>query len=295
MDFAFIFLSLRLPHVIPILWQFGLFTFSASAIIHCMKDQHITRLEAQLERLVENSFAQLFGRKLRSHEIAMQLARAMEDNSEAIGLDDNSLVAPDYYAVHVNPDVQKQLTERYPTLSVSLSDYMIEMASSAGFRLNSRPIIEFVPNKDIAVGNVIVRTRHSRKKTSTTAVMQRVELAANNAVPLNPQLLLHGRQPLLLLAEVINIGRSHDNQIVIDDKTVSRHHIQLRLRFGRYVLFDAQSQSGTYVNDVLIREHSLQSGDVIRIGNTQLVYMEDNKPNDTFTQTVEPVSPSSQN
>ena len=35
-----------------------------------MNDQHIARLEAQLERLVEGAFSQLFGKKFRAQDIA---------------------------------------------------------------------------------------------------------------------------------------------------------------------------------------------------------------------------------
>ena len=80
---------------------------------------------------------------------------------------------------------------------------------------------------------------------------------------------------------------------VVDDRAVSRYHLQLRLRFGRYTLFDIQSQGGTLVNEVKIKEHNLQTGDVIQIGNTRLVYMEDRPISDGQTQTNDPVEPAS--
>lgn len=259
-----------------------------------MKDQHITRLEAQLERFVESAFSHLFGKKVRAQEIALQLARAMEDSAEPDSEGETRLVAPDYYAIHLYPAIRQQLIENQPGLTQNLSDFMIELASNAGYRLNSRPVIEFVPNTELNAGSVVVKARHSGKKTSTTAVMQRVDLKTEQPAPLNPQLLVHGKQPIALQTEIINIGRSRDNHIVLDDKSVSRYHVQLRLRFGRYTLFDAQSQTGTFVNDVKIKEHNLQTGDVIRIGNTRLVYMEDHMHNDGYTQTNEPVAPDSQ-
>jgi pSer/pThr/pTyr-binding forkhead associated (FHA) protein len=56
---------------------------------------------------------------------------------------------------------------------------------------------------------------------------------------------------------------------------VSRHHLQLRLRFGVYVLFDIRSQSGTFVNNNCRSRTPSQRGDVIQIGKSQLVYIED--------------------
>ena len=93
--------------------------------------------------------------------------------------------------------------------------------------------------------------------------------------PQNPQLIVNGETAIPLNSPIINIGRSRDNHIVLNDPYISRHHVQLRLRFGVYTLFDTQSQGGVLVNDVVVREHRLQPGDVIRIGKTQLVYFED--------------------
>jgi pSer/pThr/pTyr-binding forkhead associated (FHA) protein len=101
----------------------------------------------------------------------------------------------------------------------------------------------------------------------------------NNHTPHNPQLIVNGKHIIPLQKPIVNIGRSKDNHLVLDDLFVSRHHIQLRLRFGRYTLFDTSSQSGTKVNDVPVREHRLQSGDVIRVGKTQIVYLEDDPNN----------------
>jgi pSer/pThr/pTyr-binding forkhead associated (FHA) protein len=59
--------------------------------------------------------------------------------------------------------------------------------------------------------------------------------------------------------------------------------VQLRLRFGSYTLFDMNSHAGVLVNDVPVREHRLQPGDVIRLGKTQLVYLEDMFPGGSQT------------
>jgi hypothetical protein len=242
---------------------------------------------------VESTFAQLFGKRVHAQQIALQLARAMEDVAESdMGVESRPL-APDYYAIHLNPLTRKRLMEKQPELTQHLSNFMVELAGNAGYRLTSTPTVELVPNAELDTGAVVVRARHSRKRTSTTAVMQRVNLNTDQPAPVNPQLLVHGRQPILLQSEIINVGRSRDNHIVIDDGAVSRYHLQIRLRFGRYTLFDAQSQSGTFVNDVQIREHNLQTGDVIRIGNTRLVYMEDHQSHDGYTQTNPPIEPDS--
>ena len=258
-----------------------------------MNEQHIARLEAQLERLVESTFAHLFGKRIRAQDIALQLARAMEQRALSDPRIDVRALAPDHYAILMPSVMRQQLLQNQPALAQLLSEHLVELAMNAGYRLNTHPIVEIVANDELKMGAVTVIADHSKKKHSTTAVMQRVDIDSAPSAPLNPQLLIQGKPAIPLETDVINIGRSRDNHIVIDDRTVSRYHLQLRLRFGRYTLFDTQSQGGTLVNNVKIKEHNLQTGDVIQIGNTRLVYMEDRPASDGQTQINDPVEPES--
>lgn len=254
-----------------------------------MNEQHIARLESQLERLVESTFAHLFGRRIRAQDIALQLARAMEDSAVTDPRQDVHPVAPDHYTILMPVEMRQQLLQNQPSLPQLLSEHLVELAMNAGYRLNMHPIVEIIANDELKMGMVNVIANHGKKKTSTTAIMKRVDMDNGPEAPRNPQLLIQGKPTIQLTSDVINIGRSRDNQIVIDDRSVSRYHLQLRLRFGRYTLFDTQSQGGTFVNNVRIKEHILQAGDVIQIGNTLLVYMEDHATSDGQTQTNDPV------
>ena len=81
---------------------------------------------------------------------------------------------------------------------------------------------------------------------------------------------------MVLDKPVINLGRQRDNDVIVDDPTVSRHHAQIRLRFGNYVLFDLGSSGGTTVNGHPVQERVLQSGDVIGLARSRgLLYIED--------------------
>ncbi len=254
-----------------------------------MNEQHIARLESQLERLVESTFAHLFGKRVRAQDIALQLARAMEDNALSDPQSDVRPAAPDHYTILMPSEMRQQLLQNQPSLTRLLGEYLVELAMNAGYRLNMHPVVEIVGNDELKIGMITVVASHGKKKNSTTAVMQRVNIEIGPEAPRNPQLLIQGRPTIQLTLDVINIGRSRDNQIVIDDRSVSRYHLQMRLRFGRYTLFDTQSQAGTYVNNVRVKEHILQTGDVIQIGSTLLVYMEDHATSDGQTQTNDPV------
>lgn len=74
--------------------------------------------------------------------------------------------------------------------------------------------------------------------------------------------------------EVINIGRSYDNDRVIDDISVSKHHCQLiHHDNGTYEIVDI-STYGTYVNGRKIKcKQILHHGDIVKIGNICLPWM----------------------
>lgn len=255
-----------------------------------MNEQPIAHLESQLERLVEGAFTHLFGRHTRAQDLAVELARAMQESAASGTKSDPRPVAPDHYQIRMNAQSRNHLLQRQPALLERLSDHLLELATNLGYRVIRTPTIELIDDDSLGKSAFKASARHTQHKNSTTAVMKRVDIPVY-AKPANPQLVFKGRPAIDLLDDVINVGRGHDNQIVVDDRAVSRHHLQLRLRFGRYTLFDTESRGGTWVNNVPIREHTLQNGDVIQIGNTQCVYLEDHPLSETQTSTSEPVAP----
>jgi hypothetical protein len=68
---------------------------------------------------------------------------------------------------------------------------------------------------------------------------------------------------------VINIGRQLDNDIIVEDKRVSRHHAQIKFQpDGEFVIFDLGSTNGITINNIPSqRQHTLRSGDHFNIGN----------------------------
>lgn len=69
------------------------------------------------------------------------------------------------------------------------------------------------------------------------------------------------------LATTIRIGRAPDNDIVLDDLTVSRQHaVVRRVDQTRYDVTDVGSHNGTYLNGVRITSGVLERGGVLAIG-----------------------------
>lgn len=70
-----------------------------------------------------------------------------------------------------------------------------------------------------------------------------------------------------LVGKTIRIGRSPENDIVIDDKSVSRYHALLTLAPNKVILEDLKSRNGVRVNGAAIRRSELKDNDRVRIGD----------------------------
>lgn len=68
---------------------------------------------------------------------------------------------------------------------------------------------------------------------------------------------------------VINIGRQLSNDIIVEDKRVSRYHAQIKYQpDGQFVIFDLGSTNGITINNVPhMRQHVLRNGDRFTIGS----------------------------
>jgi Protein of unknown function (DUF3662)/FHA domain len=69
---------------------------------------------------------------------------------------------------------------------------------------------------------------------------------------------------------LMTLGRSRDCDIAIDDPSVSRRHAELHREDGGFTLVDLGSTNGTQVNGQKIDRVTLQSGDRITLGQTEL-------------------------
>ena len=77
-----------------------------------------------------------------------------------------------------------------------------------------------------------------------------------------------GGRYLLDTAET-KIGRDINNEICLDDITVSRSHALISKSDG-YTIKDLGSLNGTYLNAVVVREAKINAGDEVQIGKYHL-------------------------
>ncbi len=72
--------------------------------------------------------------------------------------------------------------------------------------------------------------------------------------------------------QVTRIGRALDNDVVLNDASVSRHHASIESQNGAFHLHDLGSQNGTFVANQRVTVVRLKDGDALRLGDAAFVF-----------------------
>lgn len=65
----------------------------------------------------------------------------------------------------------------------------------------------------------------------------------------------------------LTFGRSEDRDVVLLQRTASRHHAEIRCEAGHFVIRDLASSNGVYVNQRRVTEAMLIHGDCVEVGD----------------------------
>ena len=74
------------------------------------------------------------------------------------------------------------------------------------------------------------------------------------------------------------IGRTPDNDLQIDSKFISRHHCQIVTQADSCLIEDLNSTNGIYVQSKRVRRHNLNDGDVVQVGQHEIMYIDERVP-----------------
>lgn len=234
-------------------------------------ERGLSQFENLAQKLVEGSFKRLFGEQLEPYEVAVQLGRAMEDSQR------DGFVA-DYYQVGLNPQTLKRLLAKNPGLAEELANYLTRLAQQAGLLPSSPPRVVFFADQALPLHQVAVRAEQGdRPEEESTQV--RLQGAIEGQIlqallALDAYLIVAGQRHLPLDRPLLTLGRHTENDVVFDSPVISRHHAQIRWRFGRFVLYDLSQRGRTTVNGAPVSEHVLRPGDVIGLSGTKIIYGE---------------------
>ena len=88
--------------------------------------------------------------------------------------------------------------------------------------------------------------------------------------------LIINKQIIPLTKPVTTFGRQLENDIVFHEEFLSRFHAEIVLENDKYVLYDKDSTSGTFVNSRKIDRCVLNSGDLISLANIYIMFVNNN-------------------
>jgi pSer/pThr/pTyr-binding forkhead associated (FHA) protein len=246
----------------------------------------IDQFENLAERLVEGTFARLFAGRISPMKVALHLERAIEEHQVCVP--GESAQAPTEYWIYVNPrdfqalTAQENFGEDEAPPEQTLARHITELVSEADLALSATPVVHIEPDVDVPPRDIRVEARWIRPEDQ----LQPTRQMANNEAqtddePLpegpagRPFLILEGTRHVNINQPGVSIGRALDNDIIIEDPRVSRHHAQIRQRYGHLVLYDLDSSGGTEINGYPVEECVLHSGDVISFAGVEVIYGED--------------------
>ena len=86
------------------------------------------------------------------------------------------------------------------------------------------------------------------------------------------------RKSELLVAGFLSIGRDSSNSICLEDASVSPSHCSISSDNERFLLTDMDSDSGTFVNGIPVKQRVLAPGDQIAIGTSLFLFEVERSP-----------------
>lgn len=124
--------------------------------------------------------------------------------------------------------------------------------------------------------NVAVDRTHAMPQTPNRPQMGQATIARTGVVPppawLQPLTGDLANRNFEITKTLLSIGRGLDNDLVIDDPRVSRHHAQVTFKHSHYLLRDLRSTNGTFVHNQPVEAVVLVSGDTISLGGYELLF-----------------------
>jgi hypothetical protein len=229
----------------------------------------IGNFEERLERAVEGFFARIFKSGVHPVEIGKRLLRVMEDG-KTVAL--RRTYVPNLYRITVGPQDYERLSQLEAKLVEELEIFVGEAARQRQWSLPDSPRVSFATDAKLSQGEFRITAEAVALKSESPQPTERpVPTAPPRAETGEPSLVLitdGNAVKTLAVSRRVRIGRQADNDLVVVDPGVSRHHAEVINENGACTLHDLGSTNGTYVNGSVVTEHALRDGDRISLGST---------------------------
>jgi len=209
----------------------------------------LERLEDTLRTAVE-SVGHLLPGKLEPLELAAELSRAL-DQRQMQGLE--GVLVPNEYCVKLSPNDLALLGSMVRELETELARYLTEYAIDRGYLIGPVVAVKLESAQGIAAGRV-----HLEANFVDLSIPARLEVISGIA------------SRVFEFTGEVDIGRSEECCLTLEDTAVSRRHARLVSTYPGYVLEDLSSSNGTFVDGQKVDRVLLYGGEIIEIGLVQM-------------------------
>lgn len=257
----------------------------------------LLRLERRLESLVEGLFSHWARDRVHPVEIGRRLLRAMDEGAVA-GL--SGMLVPNDYQVFLNSQDFAPYTSFTEPLVRELEDALRARAQELRAQLPGPVRITLGARDEITAGEIYVEAKLAPASAQAAAAGDAPAPAGDreaggggkpSAVPTDTR--VYRREPgaaririqagppgaagreFALDRPVLTIGRRADQDIVLNDPSISRAHARIEVTAEGVSIADLDSTNGTFVNGHPVRTEraALRPGDRIQVGIVLLEYL----------------------
>jgi len=238
----------------------------------------LLHVERWIEQLVEEPFVKLFAGRLLPQHVARHLLRALEEG-ERFGADGRPEV-PGRYRIELNADDLTALRRHHPNLDEQLTLALVKVVERMDLRTHQSPAVQLEISEDLPPRGVrimpadrVAPIPNGTQDLDLAQIMQ-AHTETGNGSRIQAYLIIKGDRTFDLTQSQVTLGRALDNDVILEDRQVSRYHARLRHRYSRYILEDLGSTSGTTVNGFRVQEIVLRPGDLISLSGVDIIYVE---------------------
>jgi len=244
----------------------------------------LSRVEAFLERILEAPAGRL-GASIQPVSLAKRIERAMDTNKTYGNV---GVIVPNQYDLHLHPSDFEAFASYRGALEDDLAHGVIARARHEHYTLVARPRVQIVADDATRRGEIRVAANVADGRGEEVREAQPMPTGSDTMIFSHPagavapdsarraylMVSTRGSRPVQfeLGGALIGIGRASDNDVIVDDPMVSRHHCQLKLQHGAYSFTDLGSRNGSTVNGQVVSQVALGPGDVIRVGDTEIEF-----------------------
>ncbi len=251
----------------------------------------LQQFEDFVERMVEGSITRLFRSPIQPVEIERRLVRVMETQPT---ISAGRTYVPNRYRVQLHPADYKAIAPQRALWEREIAEFIIGICQERNYTLVSRPIVTITGSAETPRRGIHIVATLQAAATGGLDELEQGPLQPTAAIPIvRPHAAAPGHggpaatapsvclqvlngdmagAELRFTRPLITLGRELDNDAVIEDTRVSRHHAQLLFQHGRYILRDLGSTNGTFVNAQPIQSMMLTSGDRLSLGGVEVQF-----------------------